>query len=1135
MPRAQLRIRRRYLQWHAILPTLRSLTTLGLVVSLLFGTWHWLTKPDTAGALEFTPHVVGAKTSAVGVQGMAIADIDSDGDQDIITAGLDGVKIYKNEANYSFTVNIIDDKQAERVQVINLDDEAKKDILVTYKGGSPSVRWFKNNGDLNFTTNTIATAGSDAVAYAGDINGDGAADIIIVSQNADKKTLRRWMNNGSGIFTATEIDPDSGVTSIVVANVFANGYNDIVTGGSKGLQRYSLVSDVYTRVDIDESHPNRTHLAVGDSPDGRTFIFSADHQTDEVAVYRTASLGRTLIKSAVDAKTVAPADIDEDGDLDVLVASQDNNKVLLYDNDGKDVFAEFTVATSLKSVYGVAVGDLDNDGDLDFVTANNVDGTIYAFERTRAKPKATKPDSILQSTSSAGLITFTTKLSDADRDPTRLRVQYSLDGDHWYKPWLTKVTVDKGSVDLKNSNGWQIGTSNPIDTNINDEVTLNITWDTKSIENTGGPIRGDNSGVKVRVIPRDDRQQGDVQYSSSFRVDNAAPTGLSSLTITAIDESQATLSWIPAVDSNSFVYKLYYGTDNTAVLEQRSAVWDGTDDASLNDVETSSSTISDIESGKKYTFKLVAIDQFGNSVAAPSTQGVASSTFAASPTPGAQPVVLQTPTPSLDTLTISPEPFTTPTFSPDAAATPTLLATPSPIGPPTLLNNQAPVADAGPDQVVNSRALVVLDGTPSYDPDQGETSKLAYSWRQLDGPLVKLLSERTATPSFSAGEASDTYIFSLTVRDVKGASTIDTVTIAIQESTALASPIPVDVAKTTAESPKSEPAVVKSALTRNILQPTNLILFGLALLSTILLLLERVGRAVRDRLFKPGVASSIPDTDSQGQVVHYQTGDPIAGAQVLIYGADGKLRSRERTTMQGVFPTFFPAGEYSLTVQATGFTFAPAASRVLAPANSILYSGGTLSVKNPDKPLSIVIPMKPTATEISTLNIRLLHIWQSTQRWGRALSWPLFLAGATLNTLLVFLAPELIYLILEILYIILVILKIALEIRVRPAYGQVRDAITHIPLDLAVVRLFDQKTNRLVMTRVTNTQGKFFALPAAATYRVTISKPGYATFSKENVEIKSEHDTTLQMTADLMPVAPRPATGGLQAARAATV
>jgi hypothetical protein len=105
-------------------------------------------------------------------------------------------------------------------------------------------------------------------------------------------------------------------------------------------------------------------------------------------------------------------------------------------------------------------------------------------------------------------------------------------------------------------------------------------------------------------------------------------------------------------------------------------------------------------------------------------------------------------------------------------------------------------------------------------------------------------------------------------------------------------------------------------------------------------------------------------------------------------------------------------------------------------------------------------------------------------------------------------------------YVVLIIVKLVLEVRVGPAYGLVRNAITHIPLDLAIVRLFDQSTNRLVMTRIANAEGKFFALPSSGTYMISVTKPGYAPFSRENVVINSGSDSVLQITADLMPLVP---------------
>ncbi len=147
-------------------------------------------------------------------------------------------------------------------------------------------------------------------------------------------------------------------------------------------------------------------------------------------------------------------------------------------------------------------------------------------------------------------------------------------------------------------------------------------------------------------------------------------------------------------------------------------------------------------------------------------------------------------------------------------------------------------------------------------------------------------------------------------------------------------------------------------------------------------------------------------------------------------------------------------------------------------------------------------------------------MWQVVQHEGHVLSWPLFIGGSFLNTVLLLWVPGSLFLLLEMFYVGLVAVKIVLEVRLRPSYGFVRDAITHVPLDLAVVRLYELGTNRLVMTRVADNQGRFFALPPPGRYTVTVTKPGYASFARENIEISAAHDAKLQMKVDLMPVAP---------------
>ena len=61
--------------------------------------------------------------------------------------------------------------------------------------------------------------------------------------------------------------------------------------------------------------------------------------------------------------------------------------------------------------------------------------------------------------------------------------------------------------------------------------------------------------------------------------------------------------------------------------------------------------------------------------------------------------------------------------------------------------NVAPLADAGPDQVVSAGALVTLDGAGSFDPNG---VPITFAWTQIAGPVVTLNSTTVAQPTFSA-------------------------------------------------------------------------------------------------------------------------------------------------------------------------------------------------------------------------------------------------------------------------------------------------------------------------------------------------------------------------------------------------
>ncbi len=96
------------------------------------------------------------------------------------------------------------------------------------------------------------------------------------------------------------------------------------------------------------------------------------------------------------------------------------------------------------------------------------------------------------------------------------------------------------------------------------------------------------------------------------------------------------------------------------------------------------------------------------------------------------------------------------------------------------VQNQPPIADAGPDQNVNKNASVTLNGTASSDNDGTIAS---YSWAQTLGTTVTLTGADTATPTFTAPSGVDTLNFVLTVTDNDGATDTDTVVITVVNQT----------------------------------------------------------------------------------------------------------------------------------------------------------------------------------------------------------------------------------------------------------------------------------------------------------------------------------------------------------------
>ncbi len=109
---------------------------------------------------------------------------------------------------------------------------------------------------------------------------------------------------------------------------------------------------------------------------------TVDYSTEDgTAISESTVFVDHIVDSAADATaSVFSADVDSDGDIDLLSAAYFDNTISWYENDGEENFVKHNVTTTLFGAEGVSTADLDGDGDTDILAAAREDDSVTWFE-----------------------------------------------------------------------------------------------------------------------------------------------------------------------------------------------------------------------------------------------------------------------------------------------------------------------------------------------------------------------------------------------------------------------------------------------------------------------------------------------------------------------------------------------------------------------------------------------------------------------------------------------------------------------------------------------------------------------------------------------------------------------------------
>jgi len=316
---------------------------------------------NTAGdGSDWTQQVI---SMAVELAYTAIAaDLDGDDDLDVLSGSCFGnfqVAWYENvngDGSEWVLREILHQQQARcavSVFAADMDGDDDLDVLTTYddyNGLNRKVVWFENTfGNGFFWVHHVISepGGYSSSVFAADVDADG--DLDAVAGCAEEGQQTAWYENTVGDGSAWTV------------HVISTPGADLVFG-----------------TDLDG--------------DGDMDVLSARDADEKVAWYEnTAGDGSAwtvhVISAYIDrAESVFAADVDGDGDVDALSASYDDDTFYWYENTVGDgsAWTEREISTWATRARSVFAADVDGNGDMDVLSASGYpQGSVDWYDHER--------------------------------------------------------------------------------------------------------------------------------------------------------------------------------------------------------------------------------------------------------------------------------------------------------------------------------------------------------------------------------------------------------------------------------------------------------------------------------------------------------------------------------------------------------------------------------------------------------------------------------------------------------------------------------------------------------------------------------------------------------------------------------